>query len=72
MSRLTELVKGEGNYIDPDEVSEIKVNPSSGTLTVRMKNGIGYSVGADYGSGIYATAERLAREINSGRTGGEP
>lgn len=58
------LVKLEdGCYVNPEDVQEVTVNSYSDTITVRMRNGIGHSVRADYGKGIYATLTRLKAEL---------
>jgi hypothetical protein len=60
-------------YVNPHEVSEVTVNQSSQTATVRMKSGVGHSVGADYGKGIYSTVDRLISEISAATaTGAQP
>lgn len=42
----------------------VTVNDSSETITVRMDDGMGHCVMADYGKGIYATMDKLVAEIN--------
>jgi hypothetical protein len=52
-------------YVNPDDVQEISVNRASGTLTVRMRSGIGHNVDRDYGKSEYDTLARLKRELES-------
>lgn len=59
--RLVRL--SDGCYVNPDDVQELTVNSHSNTLTVRMRNGIGHSVGFDYGKTIYDTLRRLRAEL---------
>jgi len=68
MSRLIELSAGQGRFIDPDDVSEVTVNPGANVITVHARNGIGYSVSPDYGRGVYETADLLVKRINDART----
>ena len=59
------LIKlSDGCFVNTDEISEITVNEYSQTLTVLMKSGIGHNLNCDYGKGIYATLDRLSKEIN--------
>ena len=66
MSQLIQL--SDGCWVDSAHVAEVKVNPLANTITVRMKDGIGHSIGNDYGLSIYHTAKRLIAEINDART----
>lgn len=66
MSQLIQL--SDGCWIDPDLVAEVKINERAGTLTVRMRDGIGHSIGFDYGKSIYDTQRRVVAEINAART----
>lgn len=68
MTQLIELSPGQGRFIDPDDVSEVTVNPDANLITVRTRNGIGHSVSPDYGKGVYETASRLVTRINAART----
>lgn len=55
----------DGCYVAADQIAEVKVNGNSRTLAVRMKDGIGHSLYADYGKSVYETADRLIKEINA-------
>jgi hypothetical protein len=59
----------DGCWINPDDVTEIQVNESADTITVRMRGGIGHCLSPDYGCGIYKTMDRIAGEINAARNG---
>jgi hypothetical protein len=52
-------------YVAADEIAEITVNDRADAITVRMKNGIGHGVDADYGKGVYHTVDRLVAEVNA-------
>ena len=59
------LIKlSDGCWVSADEIAEVKVNDQSSTITVRMKSGIGHNLNADYGIGVYATADKLIEKIN--------
>lgn len=66
MSQLIQLK--DGCWVDPDLIAEVKLNEQAGTITVRMRDGIGHPVGFDYGKSIFATQKRLVEEINAART----
>ncbi len=57
----------DGCWVSADEIGEIKITPHSDRATVRTKSGIGHSIGADYGSSINETVDRLVAEINAAR-----
>ncbi len=61
--RLVRL--SDGCYVNPDDVQELTVGDYSDTITVRMRDGIGHSIAADYGKGIYATLDRLKAELEA-------
>jgi hypothetical protein len=52
-------------YVSADEIAEMSVNSYATSITIRMKSGVGHSVFADHGKGIYATLDRLAAEVNA-------
>jgi hypothetical protein len=52
-------------YVNPEDVQEVTVNRHSDTITVRMRDGVGHGVGADYGKGIYETLDRLREELEA-------
>ncbi len=62
------IMLGDGCAVSVDEISEVKINPTSDTITVRMKSGVGHSVMRDYGGSIYAKFDSLVAEINKQRT----
>jgi hypothetical protein len=53
----------DGCLVNPEDVQELKINDYADVITVRMRNGIGHSVRADYGKGIYDTLARLKAEL---------
>lgn len=55
----------DGCYVAASEIAEVRVNQYSDFITVRMKNGIGHSLGADYGKGIYETMDKLIAQIDA-------
>lgn len=63
MSRMIKL--NDGCYVAADQISELKINQSSQTITVRMKDGIGHSHAPDYRQGVYATMDALVDQINA-------
>lgn len=59
------LIKlSDGCAVSVDEIAEVTINPSSETLTVRMKSGVGHCVNRDYGKGIYEKFDSLTAEVN--------
>lgn len=52
-------------YVRAEDVSEVSINRDAGTVTVRMKNGIGHHVPNDYGKSVYDTVDRLIKEIEA-------
>jgi len=65
---VTQLIQlSDGCWIDPADVTEVKVNELANVINVRMKDGVGHNVGADYGKSAYSTAKRLIEEINEAR-----
>jgi len=59
------LIKlSDGCWVNTKRIASVTVNDSSSTITVRMDDGIGHCVMADYGKGIYATMDKLVAEIN--------
>lgn len=55
----------DGCWVASDQIAEVKINAHANSITVRTKDGIGHSVGADYGKSVYATADALIAEINA-------
>lgn len=54
-------------WIAAEEVLGVEVESENNRLRVRVKDGTSHLVGADYGSGIYATADRLIGNINAAK-----
>lgn len=63
MSRMIKL--NDGCFVAADQIAELKVNSSSQTITVRMKDGIGHSHSPDYRQGVYAAMDALVDQINA-------
>ena len=63
MSRMIKL--NDGCYVAADQISELKINQSGQTITVRMKDGIGHSHAPDYRQGVYAAMDALVDQINT-------
>lgn len=63
MSRMIRI--NDGCYVAADLIAEIKVNSTAGTITVRMKDGIGHCHSPDYKQSVYAALNALIAEVNS-------
>ena len=63
MSRMIRI--NDGCYVAADQIEEIKLNSSAGTLTVRMKNGVGHCHNPDYKQSVYAALDALVADVNS-------
>lgn len=61
--RLVQL--SDGRWIAVDQIEELRINQSSQTITVRMKNGIGYSHHPEYKQSIYEALDQLAAKVNA-------
>ena len=54
----------DGCTVMPTEISEVVLNRDSNRITVRMKSGVGHSVGNAHGEPIYGTYDKLVNAIN--------
>ena len=63
MSRMIRI--SDGCYVAADLIAEIKMNSSSSTITVRMKDGIGHCHSPGYKQTVYAALDALIAEVNS-------
>jgi hypothetical protein len=54
-------------WVDPTLVKEVRVHGDSGTVTVRMHDGVKHYVPNDIGLGAWDTAHRLTRDIARAR-----
>lgn len=54
----------DGCYVAADQIAEVRIKEHGG-LAVRMKDGVAYHLGTDYGKSDYATMDRLVKEINA-------
>jgi hypothetical protein len=61
--RLVRL--NDGCYINPEDVQEITVNHSAGSITVRLRNGVGHHVDRDYNKTVFDTVTRLKKELEA-------
>lgn len=60
------LIKIEPNiHIAADQIASVYVNNHRQVITITTKTGDVFSIGADYGKGIYETCYRLVKEINA-------
>lgn len=65
---MSELIQiSDGCYIDPDLVAEVKVNQHADCINLRMHDGVGHNLKADYGLSIYTTHRALIERINAAR-----
>lgn len=51
-------------FVAASEIAEVIINELSGSITVRMKSGVGHYVPNDYGQSCYSTAKRIVSEID--------
>lgn len=62
----------DGCYVAADCIAEVKLNPSSQTITVRTKDGIGHSHSPEYKQSVYAALDDLVAKINAASQGDKP
>lgn len=55
----------DGRYVAADHIAEVKINPSSQTITVRTKDGIGHSHAPEYKQSVYAALDDLVAKIDA-------
>lgn len=58
--------------VDPEDVSEVTVNPQANNVTVRLNNTAGsyYVIHTDYNKSVYETRDRIVRLIDGARAQG--
>jgi hypothetical protein len=66
MSRMIKL--NDGCFVAADQIAELKVNSSSQTITVRMKDGTCHSHAPDYRQGVYTALDALVKQINDAQS----
>ncbi len=54
----------DGCWVAADQIASVIINTYATHATVRMKDGIGHSIGNDYGVSIHETVERLIKKID--------
>ena len=62
---MTMIKLSDGCYVAAHCIAEVKLNPSSQTITVRTKDGIGHSHSPEYGQSVYAVLDELVAKINA-------
>lgn len=67
MSKMIAL--SNDTFVAADCVAEVKVNSSSQTLTVRMKDGSAHTHQPGYGESVWSGADKLILEINQALAG---
>ena len=55
----------EDVYVLASDVCEVVVDAHNNRIHVRTKGGSSFTLGADYGEGIYATRDRIVAKVNN-------
>lgn len=66
MDNGSKLIKlSDGCYVAKTEITEVKANDASQTITVRTKDGVGHCLSPGYREGLYEALEKLIKQINA-------